>query len=218
MKDNMLVTIGGKGLGYLNLANSKTTGSFINLESEPALKNYTLDDTAYLRVSIYSKTGDILSALVTTSNSFSYLLSFKVTADGIQFSKIAEIYKRYGHQKSLNWGLIDDNFVMLSFYNQAKSIETLALYRRNVAGITDFYSSINFVIPQEGLRPAKGALLRGNAFSFLFLENTAKPAAPASLNLYNITHEFGLLGTYDKPSSFDLINVTASNEYYSATR
>jgi hypothetical protein len=33
MKDNMLVTIGGKGLGYLNLANSKTKGSFVDLEN-----------------------------------------------------------------------------------------------------------------------------------------------------------------------------------------
>ncbi len=82
MKDNMLVTIGGKGLGYLNLANSKTKGSFVDLENEPALKNFTLDDTAYLRVSIYSRVNDTLSALVTTSNTFSYLLSFKVSAVG----------------------------------------------------------------------------------------------------------------------------------------
>lgn len=188
MKDSMLVTIGGKGLGYLNLANSQTKGSFVSLESEPALKAYTLDDTAYLRVSIYSKSGETLMALVTTSNSYSYLLSFRVTADGkISFSKLQETYKRYGHQKCLNWGLIDDNFVMLSFYNQTTETETLALYRRSNATMTDFYSSIQFIIP-AGLRPPKAALLRGNAFSYLFIDNSDKPSAQGSLNLYNITH------------------------------
>lgn len=118
----MLVAIGGKGLGYLNLANSKTAGSFVNLETQPALKEFTLDDTAYLRVSIYSDSGEILSALVTTSNTYSYLIEFKVGADGkIQFSRLLETYRRYGHQRCLNWGLIDDNFVMLSFYNQTTS-------------------------------------------------------------------------------------------------
>lgn len=61
-------------MGYVNLANSQTKGSFVDLENEPALADFTLDDTAYLRVSIYTKSGDTLSALVTTSNSFSYLL------------------------------------------------------------------------------------------------------------------------------------------------
>lgn len=70
----MLVAIGGKGLGYLNLAKSQTKGSFVDLENEPALKEFTLDDTAYLRVTIYTKTEDTLTALVTTSNTFSYLL------------------------------------------------------------------------------------------------------------------------------------------------
>jgi|JI61114C2RNA_FD_contig_31_8280236_length_397_multi_2_in_0_out_0_1 hypothetical protein len=51
-KNHLLVTIGGNGLGYLNLANY-TTGQFIDLEREPALRNYTLDKTSYLRVSIY---------------------------------------------------------------------------------------------------------------------------------------------------------------------
>lgn len=70
----MLVTIGGKGLGYLNLANAKNQGSFVDLENQEALKDYTLDDTAYLRVSIASTTADTVSALVTTSNSFSYVM------------------------------------------------------------------------------------------------------------------------------------------------
>jgi hypothetical protein len=131
---------------------------------------------------------------------------------------VVETYKRYGHQRSLNWGLIDDNFVLLSFYNTITTTETLAIYRRGNAGLTDFYSSIQFIIPTNALRPAKGALLRGKSFSYMFLENTAKPASPASLSLYNVTHEFGLHLTYDKPSSFDIISVNASNDYNNVVR
>lgn len=50
------------------------------------------------------------------------------------------------------------------------------------------------------------------------MDNSDKPSASGSLNLYNITHEFGLLATYEKPSSFEIINVTASNDYYSVNR
>ncbi len=115
---HVLVTIGQRGLGYLNLAKSLTKGSFINLETQPSLTNYTLDDTSYLRVIISSVSTDSISALVTTSNSFNYVLELKLSADNIAFSKILQTYKRYGHQKSLNWGLIDDKYVMLSFYNK----------------------------------------------------------------------------------------------------
>lgn len=50
--DHMLVTVGGKGLGYINLKKYADNGDFINLEDEPSLANYTLDDTLYLRVVI----------------------------------------------------------------------------------------------------------------------------------------------------------------------
>lgn len=142
-----------------------------------------------------------------------------MSADGkIKFSALLETYRRYGHQRCLNWGLIDDSFVMLSFFNTNTSVETLALYKRNQKGITDFFTSIQFTIPAEGLRPPKATLLHPNENSYLFRDNTDKPASPGSLNLYNVTHEFGLLATYDKPSSFEIIQVTASNDYYNVTR
>lgn len=85
----MLVAIGGKGLGHLNLQTSKTQGSFVDLEYEPALKDYTLDDTAYLQVSISATNSDGLSALVTTSNSFSYVLDISIKDKKAAFGKIA---------------------------------------------------------------------------------------------------------------------------------
>ena len=85
----MIVTIGGKGFGYLNLANSKSKGNFVDLENEPALKDYTLDNTNYLRVNIHSAGADFLSALITSSNSFSYVMEIKTTGGKASFSKIA---------------------------------------------------------------------------------------------------------------------------------
>lgn len=108
---------------------------------------------------------------------------------------------------------------MLSFYNSETSVETLALYKRKTTGgITDFFTSIQYVIPAEGLKPPKAALLHSGEMSYLFRDTMDKPAASGSLNLYNVTSEFGLLATYDKPSSFEIIQVTASNDYYSVTK
>lgn len=86
----MLVTIGGLGVGYVDVANY-AVGQFINLESEPELKNYTLDKTTYLRVIIHDDNEDknSIRALVSTSNSFNYLLGFKINDAGeVSFDKI----------------------------------------------------------------------------------------------------------------------------------
>ena len=32
------------------------------------------------------------------------------------------MYNRYGHQLSLNWGLIDDRFIMLGYFNTTTSV------------------------------------------------------------------------------------------------
>lgn len=86
----MLVTIGGLGVGYVNVANYNV-GQFINLENQPALKNYTLDKTTYLRVIIHAGNEDknSIRALVSTSNSYNYLLGFKINDAGeVSFDKI----------------------------------------------------------------------------------------------------------------------------------
>ncbi len=72
-KDDLLVTIGGQGIGYLDLSDSKIKGTFVDLENEPSLQDFTLDNTAYLRVVINSRSIDKLTALVTTSNSYNYV-------------------------------------------------------------------------------------------------------------------------------------------------
>lgn len=94
---------------------------------------------------------------------------------------------------------------MLSFYNSTSYAETLAIYRRSTAGPIDFFSSVRYVIPAEALHPPKAALIHSGSNSFLFRGTADKPAAEGSLSLYNVTHEFGLLLTYDKPSSMDKI-------------
>lgn len=70
----MVLTVGRKGIGYLNLDKSKVKGSFIDLQDEKALTNYTLDDTSYLRVIVTAIGDSTISVLVTTSNSFNYVI------------------------------------------------------------------------------------------------------------------------------------------------
>lgn len=80
----MFVTIAGLGVGYVDVSNY-AVGQFINLEREPALKNYTLDRTTYLRVIIHDDNEDknYIKALVSTSNSYNYLLGFKINDAGV---------------------------------------------------------------------------------------------------------------------------------------
>lgn len=46
----MLVTIGDKGIGYMSMINYETSAQFISLQDQEGLRNYTLDNTQYLRV------------------------------------------------------------------------------------------------------------------------------------------------------------------------
>ena len=55
---HMLVTIGGKGLGYANLEDLQTHAQFINLQVQPDIANYTLENSQFVRVSIHSMEGD----------------------------------------------------------------------------------------------------------------------------------------------------------------
>lgn len=87
----------------------------------------------------------------------------------------------------MNWGLIDDKFVMLSFYNKTASRESLTLYKRNTKEPADFFSSIQFIIPEAGLRPEKAALIHSSSQSYLYLNSPSKPSAEGGLTLYNVT-------------------------------
>lgn len=88
-KQHLLVTIGSIGVGYINL-NVMDSPQLINFENQEQLRNYTLDDTQYLRASIYGKgtTETALQALFTTSNSLNYVISFTLAGNILTLSKV----------------------------------------------------------------------------------------------------------------------------------
>jgi hypothetical protein len=125
------------------------------------------------------------------------------------------MYSRYGHQVGGNWGLIDGNFVMLSFFNKSNYVESLALYKRSRNnGIIDFFTSYQLNISSIGIKQPKAVFLNSNNITNLFIFENDKPGSKKVLALYNITDEFSLLVNYSKPGSFSSIKVIASNDYY----
>jgi hypothetical protein len=50
------------------------------------------------------------------------------------------------------------------------------------------------------------------------MDNSGKPASSASLVLYNVTDEYSLLLKYEKPGTFPVIKVIASNDQYTVSK
>lgn len=95
--NHLIVTIGRAGLGYVDLSNFKDSRQVIPLSTLPALDNLTLDNTNYLRVLFnHKQTNETnLQVLVTTSNSYSYILDLILNKDKISFQKVAESFSTY---------------------------------------------------------------------------------------------------------------------------
>ena len=51
---HLLVAVGRKGLGYVNLDNLDTSPQLIDLSSQPDVSGYTFDNTQFARISIHS--------------------------------------------------------------------------------------------------------------------------------------------------------------------
>ena len=87
---HLLVTVGGKGLGYANLDNLDTSPQFIDLSSQADISGYTFENTQFARISIHSLvvgTGE-MTVFLTTSNSIHYMISMKVQPGGIVYGGV----------------------------------------------------------------------------------------------------------------------------------
>ena len=219
---HLLVTIGGKGLGYVNLDNMDQSKQFITL-NQPDLANYTLDDGLFMRVIVNKVFADgTLEVFVSTSNALNFVIGLKAQPGGVTYTGVQEVYNRYGKQKILNWAILNEEHLVLAYYNQSTSQETLALYKRGKKGIVNFFASAKMTVASSDLQPPKSILIDasviGSVSSLLYYRENAKPSSTATLSMYNITGKYSLKATYSKPGNFNIIKVTASNDYSTMSR
>lgn len=220
---HMLAAIGNVGLGYANLEIGLASVQFIDLRHDATIKEYLFDDSQFLRVLAYGV--DIkqkLSVFISVSNTFSYVVHLNVLTQGVSYGGVQEIYNKYGHQRPINWVIMDSEHIVMAFYNMTTSVESIVLYKRSTEKINNFFAASHFTIPYSSVRPPKATLVDTHIIqqksSLLFIDESAKPSAPATLGLYNITGKYAIQATYKKAGSFDVIKVTASNDMSSATR
>lgn len=107
--NHLLLTVGGIGLGYYDLKSYPSSPSFIHLNEIAEMAKYLFDDTTFLRNVLIKADMDAkkMQVLVTTTNTLHFILELNIGETSVSFSKILQIFNRYGSQQSLNWASVD---------------------------------------------------------------------------------------------------------------
>lgn len=157
----LLVTLEDTGLGFISNVNGEwKAGAIINLQSNPKVQDYILDDNQFLQLAVIQSSGGLPfrnTVLITVSNGAHLLANvvFSRSADNIYtFSSfdIAANFNKYGPLRVINWldFVVPQNSIGcfgVMYYNGERQLITLALYELpaslNSRNTINFKTSVN---------------------------------------------------------------------------